>query len=69
MIIYSRLQYALTNICFSCTVPAMSVNCATALISILSATALRFVLVRLNRKLDYGYGGSEASQRGFRYLV
>ena len=47
----------------------MSVNCVTALVSILAATALRFVLVRSNKKLDCGYGGSEASQNGFRYLV
>lgn len=55
-------------------VPAMSVNCATAFMAILSATALRFILVRLNRKLDRGEAvdGSvpgQASARGFRYLV
>lgn len=55
-------------------VPAMSVNCATAFVAILSATALRFILVRLNRKLDRGEAvdGSvpgQASARGFRYLV
>lgn len=32
----------------------MSVNCATAFIAILAATALRFILVRLNKKLDRG---------------
>lgn len=55
-------------------VPAMSVNCATAFVAILSATALRFILARLNRKLDRGevVDGSvpgQASARGFRYLV
>ncbi|KAJ5819061.1 hypothetical protein N7474_004652 [Penicillium riverlandense] len=59
-------------------VPAMSVNCATAVIAILSATVLRFILVRLNKKLDRGEsvegavsGGvpGEASHRGFRFLV
>ncbi|CAL5867039.1 uncharacterized protein PFLUO_LOCUS1251 [Penicillium psychrofluorescens] len=61
-------------------VPAMSVNCATAVIAILSATVLRFLLVRLNKKLDRGEsvegavssGGGvpgEASHRGFRFLV
>lgn len=55
-------------------VPAMSVNCATAFIAILAATALRFILVRLNKKLDRGehVEGSvpgQASSRGFRFLV
>lgn len=58
----------------------MSVNCATAVIAILSATVLRFVLVLLNKKLDRGEsvegavsgGGGvpdEASHSGFRFLV
>ena len=56
-------------------VTAMSVNCATAFLAILAATALRFVLVRLNKKLDRGEGISsgevpgQASSRGFRFLV
>lgn len=55
-------------------VPAMSVNCATAFVAILCATALRFILVRLNKKLDRGemLGRStpgQAGSRGFRYLV
>jgi len=33
---------------------AMSVNCVTAFIAICMATLLRFILVRLNRKLDEG---------------
>jgi hypothetical protein len=52
----------------------MSVNCATAFVAILSATALRIILVRLNKKLDRGEGISggvpgQASARGFRFLV
>jgi hypothetical protein len=35
-------------------VVAMSVNCVTAFIAICAATLLRFILVRLNRKLDQG---------------
>ncbi|KAL3486804.1 major facilitator superfamily domain-containing protein [Aspergillus germanicus] len=55
-------------------VTAMSVNCATAFVAILSATALRIILVRLNKKLDRGEGISggvpgQASARGFRFLV
>ncbi|KAJ5167502.1 uncharacterized protein N7482_006283 [Penicillium canariense] len=55
-------------------IPAMSVDCATAFVAILSATALRFLLVRLNQKLDRGEAveGSvpgQASSRGFRFLV
>lgn len=55
-------------------IPAMSVNCATAFIAIISATVLRFMLVRLNRKLDRGEalnGGvpGQASTPGFRFLV
>ncbi|XHG07461.1 hypothetical protein AWENTII_010608 [Aspergillus wentii] len=59
-------------------IPAMSVNCATAFIAIISATLLRFMLVKLNKKLDRGEsvigavsGGvpGEASAKGFRFLV
>jgi hypothetical protein len=53
----------------------MSVNCVTAFIAILSATLLRIILVRLNKKLDRGDalndGGvpGQASSRGFRFLI
>lgn len=58
----------------------MSVNCGTAILSIISATVLRFVLVRLNKKLDRGEevdgaatgageGTKEAEQKGFRFLT
>ena len=58
----------------------MSVNCVTAFIAICCATLLRFILVRLNKKLDRGEvveGAiavgegvpSKASGRGFRFLV
>lgn len=55
-------------------VPAMSVNCATAFVAILSATVLRFMLVRLNKQLDRGEEvegavPGEGSRRGFRFLV
>ncbi|KAJ6043188.1 uncharacterized protein N7446_001384 [Penicillium canescens] len=55
-------------------VPAMSVNCATAFIAIVAATVLRFMLVRLNNKLDRGEEvegavPGEGSRRGFRFLV
>jgi MFS family permease len=55
-------------------VPAMAVNCATAFIAIVSATVLRFMLVRLNKKLDRGEEVEGAvpgvgSRRGFRFLV
>jgi MFS family permease len=33
---------------------AMSVNCVTAFIAVCTATVLRFILVRLNKKLDRG---------------
>ncbi|KAL1967461.1 hypothetical protein VTN77DRAFT_3246 [Rasamsonia byssochlamydoides] len=56
---------------------AMIVNCVTSFVAILSATVLRFILVRLNKKLDRGefVEGAvvgvpgQASQRGFRFLV
>jgi hypothetical protein len=59
----------------------MSVCSATAFIAILAATILRFLLVRLNGKLDRGehvegavnLGGAivleEAAERGFRFLI
>ncbi|MCJ1369316.1 hypothetical protein MMC20_000526 [Loxospora ochrophaea] len=61
-------------------VVAMSVNCATAVIAICSATVLRFILVRLNKKLDRGEPvegavavgegvPGEASKKGFRFLL
>ena len=58
---------------------AMGVNCGTALLAIAAATWLRFILTRLNRKLDQGEpvdgaviaeGESrEAAKKGFRFLV
>ena len=59
---------------------AMSVNCVTAFIAICSATTLRFILVRLNGKLDRGemVEGAvtesegvpgEAAKKGFKFLV
>lgn len=58
----------------------MAVNCATAVLSILMATLLRVMLVRLNKKLDRGevVEGAiavgqgvpgEAAKKGFRFLV
>jgi hypothetical protein len=58
----------------------MSVCSATAFIAILSATLLRIILVRLNKKLDRGEHvegainagegvPEEAAQRGFRFLI
>ena len=58
----------------------MSICCATAVIALIMATALRFLLVRLNKKLDRGEhvkgainsGAAvpgEAAKRGFRFLV
>ena len=55
------------------------VNCLTAFMALCGATALRFILVRLNKKLErgeavhgIGSGGSgvpgEAAQKGFRFL-
>ena len=62
------------------TVVAMSVNCATAFIAICAATLLRFILVRLNKKLDKGglVDGAivesegvpgQAAKKGFRFLT
>ncbi|KAE9963858.1 hypothetical protein BLS_008852 [Venturia inaequalis] len=63
-------------------VVAFSVDCATAVLSIIAATILRFILVRLNKKLDNGEhvegainsgaavpGGGEAAEKGFRFLI
>ncbi|KAJ5088486.1 Major facilitator superfamily domain general substrate transporter [Penicillium angulare] len=55
-------------------VPAMAVNCGTAFMAIVAATLLRFMLVRLNKKLDRGeeVEGAvlgRAGSRGFRYLI
>lgn len=56
---------------------AMSVNCVTAFVAIIAATVLRFMLVRLNRKLDAGIfveGAinalpGDAAAHGFRFKV
>lgn len=56
---------------------AMSVNCGTTFLSIIAATVLRFMLVRLNKKLDQGIfveGAinaipGEATHHGFRFKV
>jgi len=60
---------------------AMTVDCVTVLIAILAATALRFVLVKLNKKLNRGEsvdgmtGGNvtnvetQIEKKGFRFLV
>lgn len=58
----------------------MSVNCTTAFIAICAATVLRFVLMRLNKKLDRGETVTgaiadgdavpgEATKRGFRFVL
>ena len=59
---------------------AMSVNCTTAFIAIVSATTLRFMLVHLNKKLDRGEPvkgavsvgeavPGVAAERGFRFIL
>ena len=59
---------------------AMSVNCVMAVMALCAATVLRFLLVRLNKKLDRGEAvkgavavgegvPGEASQRGFRFVL
>ena len=64
----------------SLTVVAMSVNCVMAFMAIVFATILRFVLVRLNKKLDRGEPvkgavavgegvPGEAAERGFRFVL
>jgi hypothetical protein len=55
---------------------AMSVDCATAALAIIMATLLRFILVKLNKKLDRGEHvegavnaiPGEAAENGFRFL-
>ena len=62
------------------TVVAMSVNCVMAFMAICMATLLRFILVRLNKKLDRGEPvkgaisvgeavPGEAARRGFRFVL
>ncbi|RYO91689.1 hypothetical protein DL764_008250 [Monosporascus ibericus] len=56
---------------------AMSVNCCTSFMAIVAATVLRFMLVRLNKKLDQGIyveGAvnalpGKAAQHGFRFKI
>ncbi|KAI1250558.1 hypothetical protein MGN70_007615 [Eutypa lata] len=56
---------------------AMSVNCCTSFLAIIAATVLRFMLVRLNKKLDQGIHvegainalPGEAAEHGFRFKV
>ncbi|KAH8193789.1 hypothetical protein TruAng_012047 [Truncatella angustata] len=58
-------------------VVAMSVNCCTSFVAICAATVLRFMLVRLNKKLDRGVHvegainslPGEAGQHGFRFKL
>ena len=51
-------------------VTAMSVNCAMALMAILAAITQRFILVRLNRKLEQGIHVEGAiNSGGFRFRV
>lgn len=61
-------------------VVAMAVNCATSAIAIITATMLRFLLARLNKKLDRGEEvkgaiavgeavPGEAAERGFRFVL
>jgi hypothetical protein len=60
-------------------VVAFSVDCATAALAIIAATILRFILVRLNKKLERGEyvegainsGGipGENTEKGFRFLI
>ncbi|KAK0116909.1 hypothetical protein ONS96_012755 [Cadophora gregata f. sp. sojae] len=51
-------------------ITAMSVNCAMALMAILAATTQRFILVRLNRKLEQGIRVEGAiNSGGFRFRV
>jgi hypothetical protein len=57
----------------------MAVDCATLALAIIMATILRFVLIRLNKKLDQGEHvegavnagegvPGEAAEKGFRFL-
>jgi hypothetical protein len=61
-------------------VVAMSVNCGTVVLSLVMATTLRIMLVRLNKKLNRGEHvegainagqgiSGEAASKGFRFLV
>ena len=58
-------------------VVAMSVNCAMAVMAILAAITLRFILVGLNKKLDAGIfvegainaAPTEAGKKGFRFRI
>ena len=58
----------------------MAVNCATAVIAIIAATVLPYILVRLNKKLDRGEPvkgavimgegvPGEAASKGFRFVL
>jgi hypothetical protein len=56
---------------------AMCVNCGMVAMAVLSATILRFILIRLNRKLEQGIfvegainsGTTEAGKKGFRFRI
>ncbi|KAG9240617.1 major facilitator superfamily domain-containing protein [Calycina marina] len=56
---------------------AMSVKCAMAAMAIIAATVLRFILVRLNKKLDQGIyvegaingGVTEDGKKGFKFRI
>jgi hypothetical protein len=49
---------------------AMGVNCAMSATAIISATILRFILVKLNKKLDQGiYVEGAINSGGFRFKV
>ena len=56
---------------------AMVVNCCTSFLAILAATLLRFMLVRLNKKLDQGVHvegainalPGQAVEHGFRFGI
>lgn len=56
---------------------AMSINCVMVFMAFLAATTLRFILVRLNRKLEQGVfvegainsGTTEAGKKGFRFRI
>lgn len=59
---------------------AMAVNCVMAVMAICMATLLRFILIRLNKKLDRGEAvkgavavgegvPGKASKQGFRFVL
>ena len=56
---------------------AMCVNCAMAAMGIIAATVLRFMLVRLNKKLERGIfvegainsSTAEGTKKGFRFRI